>query len=100
MAEGLGFTPRDQHAINTAMSKHRRPTAYFYRFQQLLILIAHLLLLAWILYTLSEAGTLTTTEVLLHFLGMSVFGAILIRGTAAWARYHYIKSVKQKKHGH
>lgn len=75
----------------------KRPS-YFYRFQQLIILLAHLALLAWILYTLSEAGAMSTEAVLLHFTGMSIFGAVLIRGTAAWARHHYVKSVKKKRH--
>lgn len=74
----------------------KRPS-YFYRFQQLLILLAHLALLGWILYTLSEAGGMTTEAVLLHFTGMSIFGALLIRGTAAWARHHYVKSVQKKR---
>jgi len=74
----------------------KRPS-YFYRFQQLVILLAHFALLGWILYTLSEAGAMTTQAVLMHFIGMSVFGALLIRGTAAWARHHYVKSVKKKR---
>lgn len=76
----------------------KKRLSYFYRFQQLLILLAHFALLAWILYTLSEAGAMTTQAVLGHFVGMSVFGAFLIRGTAAWARHHYVKSVQKKRH--
>lgn len=77
-------------------SLKKRPS-YFYRFQQLVILLAHFALLAWILYTLSEAGAMTTKSVLLNFLGMSIFGALLIRSTAAWARHHYVKSVQKKR---
>lgn len=35
------------------------------------------------------------TEVVYHFIGMSIMGALLIRGSAYWARHHYIKEIKQ-----
>lgn len=63
----------------------------FYRFQQLVILILHLVLLYWIYFALSESGAMTTKEVLLHFTGMAIFGALLIRGCAAWAKWHHEK---------
>lgn len=66
----------------------------WYRFQQLIILILHLILLAWMYYTLSNSGKLSTTEVFYHFIGMSIMGAVLIRGCAFWARYHYLKEQK------
>lgn len=59
-----------------------------YRLQQLLILVLHFILLAWMLYTLKNAGALSFSAVLYHFLGMSLMGAALIRGTAAWAKWH------------
>lgn len=34
-------------------------------------------------------------EVFYHFLGMSIMGALLIRGSAFWARHHYIKEIKK-----
>lgn len=69
----------------------------FYRGQQLIILILHLILLKWMYFTLSNAGALSTTEVFYHFIGMSVMGGVLIRGTAFWAKYHYIKEIDENK---
>ena len=60
------------------------------RIQQLVILILHLILLRWIWYTLNNAGAMTTTETLLHFSGIGLFGAVLIFGCAKWARRRYL----------
>lgn len=68
----------------------------FYRFQQLVILILHLVLLKWMHFTLSNSGALSTTEVFYHFIGMSIMGGLLIRGTAYWAKHHYINEEKKK----
>ena len=68
----------------------------WYRFQQLIILVLHLILLKWMYYTLSNSGALSTAEVLYHFIGMSIMGALLIRGCAAWARYHYLQELNEK----
>lgn len=76
------------------MKKFITKNNIWYRFQQLIILVLHLILLKWMYYTLSHAGTLPTQEVLYHFIGMSIMGALLIRGTAYWARHHYIKEIK------
>ncbi len=65
-----------------------------YRLQQLFILLAHLILLKWMVYSLSEAGTLPVLEVLLHFTGMALYGGLLIRGTAYWAQHHYRKETQ------
>ena len=69
----------------------------WYRIQQLIILLLHLVLLKWMFYTLSNSGKLSTTEVFYHFIGMSTMGALLIRGSAYWARHHYIKEIKQQE---
>lgn len=61
----------------------------FYRFQQLIILVLHLILLKWMHYSLTELGMEQTQVVLLHFLGMSIYGAALIRGCAAWGKYRH-----------
>ena len=68
----------------------------WYRIQQLIILILHLILLKWMYYTLTHSGSLTMTEVLYHFIGMSIMGALLIRGSAYWARHHYLKEIKKE----
>ena len=71
---------------------------FWYRLQQLLILVLHLILLRWMFYTLANSGRFTMTEVFYHFIGMSVMGACLIRGTAYWARHHYVKEIKKDLH--
>lgn len=63
------------------------------RIQQLVILVLHLILLRWIWYTLNNAGSMLTTEVLLHFAGIGTFGAVLIFGCAKWARRRYMKGL-------
>ena len=82
-----------RETIGTAMGN--RPVVVMegiaYRLQQLFILLAHLLLLKWMFYALSESGALPTLQVMLHFTGMAVYGGLLIRGTAYWARRRYIK---------
>lgn len=72
-----------------------RDQPWGYRLQQLFILIAHLLLLWWMLYTLGESGTMPTVHVLFHFTGMALYGALLIRGTAFWAQYHHKKELEE-----
>lgn len=67
----------------------------WYRIQQLIIFILHLILLKWMYYTLTHSGLLTMTEVFYHFIGMSIMGALLIRGSAYWARHHYLKELRQ-----
>lgn len=62
---------------------------------QLLILIAHLILLKWILYTLYEGGVLPFSTLLYHFLGMSIYGALLIRTCAYIYKRQYLKELEQ-----
>ncbi len=69
----------------------------FYRFQQLIIVILHLILLKWMFYALTESGSMTTQKVLLHFTGMAVFGGLLIRSCAAWGKWHFEKEKMQLK---
>ncbi|MBC7429870.1 MAG: hypothetical protein H7336_14745 [Bacteriovorax sp.] len=69
----------------------------WYRTQQLIILVLHLILLKWMFYTLSNSGRLPMAEVFYHFIGMSIMGALLIRGSAYWARHHYIKEIKHEQ---
>lgn len=60
-----------------------------YRLQQLIILVLHLILLKWMHYALTELGMEQTSIVLVHFVGMSIYGAALIRGCAAWGKYRH-----------
>ena len=66
-----------------------------YRLQQILIFLLHIVLLYWIYFALQNSGSMTTKEVLYHFLGMAVYGALLIRGCAAWGKYLYEKEPKE-----
>lgn len=70
----------------------------FYRFQQLVILLLHLVLLKWMHYALTETGMMDIKTVMLHFTGMSIYGAALIRGCAAWAKYHHQKEQRDAQH--
>lgn len=65
----------------------------FYRFQQVLIFVIHIVLLYWIYWLLKNTGALSTTEVLSHFTGIGIYGGLLIRGCAAWAKYHHLKEI-------
>ncbi len=56
------------------------------RMVELVILVAHLLLLKWILFVLGEGGRLPIEMVVAHFMGLAVSGALLIR-FCAWL-YH------------
>lgn len=67
-----------------------------YRLEQLIILIAHLLLLWWIMYTLQEAGRMTMNEVIIHFTGMAIFGALLIRICAFLAARRFKRAQEQE----
>lgn len=69
----------------------------WYRLQQVIIFVLHMILLKWMYYTLSNSGSLSSTDVFYHFIGMSIMGAVLIRGCAYWARYHYLKELKAKQ---
>lgn len=66
-----------------------------HRLVQFLILVAHLILLKWILYTLYEGGVLPFSTLLYHFLGISIYGAVLIR-TCAWIyKRQYLKELEK-----
>ena len=62
---------------------------------QIVIFIAHLVLLKWILYTLYEGGVLPFKTLLFHFLGISVYGALLIRTCAYIYKRQYEKELEK-----
>lgn len=66
-----------------------------HRLIQLIILIAHIVLLKWILYTLYEGGVLPFKTLLYHFLGISVYGALLIRTCAYIYKRQYLKELEK-----
>lgn len=68
------------------------------RSMQLVILIAHLVLLKWILYTLYEGGVLPFKTLMYHFLGISIYGALLIRTCAYIYKRQYLKELEKNGH--
>ena len=65
------------------------------RTTQVMIFIAHIILLKWILYTLYEGGVLPFKTLLYHFLGISIYGAVLIRSCAFIYKRQYLKELKK-----
>lgn len=65
------------------------------RTTQFVIFIAHIVLLKWILYTLQEGGILPFKALLFHFLGISAYGAILIRTCAYIYKRQYLKELER-----
>jgi apolipoprotein N-acyltransferase len=68
---------------------------YTQRLIQLAIFLAHIVLLKWILYTLYEGGILPLQTVLLHFTGISIYGAVLIRTCAYIYKRQYLKELEK-----
>lgn len=62
---------------------------------QIIIFVAHLVLLKWILYTLYEGGVLPFKTLLFHFLGISLYGALLIRTCAYIYKRQYEKELEK-----
>jgi apolipoprotein N-acyltransferase len=58
---------------------------------EFVILVAHLLLLKWILYILSEGGALPVELVIAHFVGLGMAGALLIRFCAWLYKREYLR---------
>lgn len=65
------------------------------RMTQLAILVAHLVLLKWILYTLYEGGVLPFKTLMYHFLGISIYGGLLIRTCAYIYKRQYLKELEK-----
>lgn len=62
---------------------------------QFVILVAHIVLLKWILYTLYEGGVLPFKTLMYHFIGISVYGALLIRTCAYIYKRQYLKELEK-----
>lgn len=69
---------------------------FFYWSEQFIILLAHLFLLGWILYTLYAGGSLTFQQILWHFLGIGCYGGFLIWICAFLAKRRYKKEIFKK----
>ncbi len=65
------------------------------RIKQVLIFVAHIVLLKWILYTLYEGGVMDFWTLLFHFLGIAVYGALLIRICAYIYKRQYEKELEK-----
>ena len=66
-----------------------------HRVVQFLILVAHIALLKWILYTLYEGGVLPFTTLMYHFTGISVAGGLLIFTCAQIYKRRYLKELER-----
>ncbi len=66
-------------------------TEISFKTKQVIIFIAHLILLKWMFYALYESGTLSSTEIFTHFAGMSIYGGLLIWISAFVAKRKYLK---------
>ncbi|MBT6326068.1 MAG: hypothetical protein HOJ35_08865 [Bdellovibrionales bacterium] len=66
----------------------------FYKLQQVIIFLIHIFLLVWIIFILKNASIYSTKEITFHFMGMAIYGATLIYGTAQWAKRHHLKSLQ------
>lgn len=58
----------------------------------LLIFLLHLVLLVWIFYVLNNAGNFEFSLVTAHFIGLSLYGAGLIRFCAWYIARKYRRS--------
>jgi|GEM_PF-3739853 len=67
------------------------------RLEQIFIAILHFVLLSWMIATLQEAGNWPMTKVILHFIGMSCYGGLLIMSTAHWAKKRMHWGLEKKK---
>ena len=65
--------------------------------EKVILLIAHLLLLKWILFVLENANSMQNQEVTLHFLGLAAAGSFLIYLCANLAKFRYQQEVKKSK---
>ncbi|AYF45515.1 MULTISPECIES: hypothetical protein [unclassified Halobacteriovorax] len=66
-----------------------------YKLQFVVIFIIHIALLYWIYWLLQNTGALSTMKVMAHFTGIAIYGALLIRGCAAWAKWHHLNDIKK-----
>lgn len=66
-----------------------------YRVEQILIGAIHILMLVWMVYVLQNFSLYTIKEVIFHFAGLSLYGALLIRGTAYWAKKRYLQEIRK-----
>ena len=77
------------------MSKFITKENFGHRLTQFIILVAHLVLLKWILYTLYQGGVLPFQTLLFHFVGISVYGGLLIRTCAYIYKRQYEKELEK-----
>jgi hypothetical protein len=52
-------------------------------YEKVIIIFAHLFMLGWMIYVLKEGGHFEMATLAWHFVGLSIYGGLLIR-TSAW----------------
>lgn len=60
------------------------------------IFLAHIAYLAWILWVLQGGGELTSGELILHFIGMAIYGGLLIRLSAFIIKRRHLIDMRNK----
>ncbi len=80
-----------KNLINSFLRILKDKKKRLYWIEWTLIVIAHLVLLKWILFALNEGSLLPTEEMLMHFTGIGLYGAGLIRLCAWLAQRRYEK---------
>ena len=67
---------------------------FLHYLEQTIIVVLHLVLLAWMIFVLYRGGQLTMKQMIMHFTGMALYGAFLIRGTAylVQRKFHHDQS--------
>ena len=68
--------------------------------QWVFIFIAHMLLLYWIYYALSQGGNLSVVAMVAHFAGIGTYGALLITFSAYLGRRNYRKELEAENKSH
>ncbi len=68
----------------------------FKKFIQLLILLIHFSLLAWILYILFYGGRISMDKMIYHFIGIGILGVFSIIGTAKIEMAFFTKEQKKR----
>jgi lysine 2,3-aminomutase len=61
------------------------------------LFVAHIFLLVWILYIITSGGAKTSQVIFLHFIGLALYGALLILGSAFITKRRFLRDHNLKK---
>ena len=80
--------------MNKKVSSRNTISVFLEYLEKVIIFVLHIILLAWIMYTLYNSGSMTTEVVVKHFVGIGIMGASLIRICAFLAKRRYLGELK------